>query len=89
MHVRPAGSCESCGDLERTERDRAKVERERDRLRRENERLKQALDLARRAAKRQAAPFSKGAPTPAPRRAGRRAVATMAGIGIAAACACQ
>ena len=60
-------------DLERTERDRAKVERERDRLRRENERLKQALDLARRAAKRQAAPFSKGASTPAPRRAGRRA----------------
>ena len=49
------------------------MERERDRLRRENERLKQALDLARRAAKRQAAPFSKGAPTPAPRRAGRRA----------------
>lgn len=60
-------------DLERTERDRAKLERERDRLRRENHRLKQELDLARRAAKRQAAPFSKGAPTPAPRRAGRRA----------------
>lgn len=41
-------------------------------MRRENERLKQELDLARRAAKRQAAPFSKGPPTPRPRRAGRR-----------------
>ena len=60
-------------DLERTERARAQLERERDRLRRENDRLKHELDLARRAAKRQAAPFSKGAPTPAPRRAGRRA----------------
>ena len=66
-------------DLERTKRERARLEherdrleRERDRLRRENDRLKRELDLARRAGKRQAAPFSKGPPTAAPRRRGRR-----------------
>ena len=60
---------------ERAERERTqleRVERERDRLRRENDRLKHELDLARRATKRQTAPFSKGPPTPTPRRAGRR-----------------
>ena len=60
-------------DLERAERERAQLERERDRLRRENDRLKRELDLARRAGKRQAAPFSKGPPAPRPRRSGRRA----------------
>jgi transposase len=50
-----------------------RVERERDRLRRENERLKDELEAARRAAKRQAAPFSKGAPRATPKRAGRHA----------------
>ena len=59
-------------ELERSERERVRLERERDRLRRENERLKHELDLARRAAKRQAAPFSKGPPVARPRRAGRR-----------------
>lgn len=58
-------------DRERQQRER--VERENERLRRENERLKKELDLARRAAKRQAAPFSKGAPTPHPLTSGRRA----------------
>jgi transposase len=43
-----------------------------ERLRRENERLKKQLDAARRAGKRQAAPFSKGAPTPHPKPPGRR-----------------
>ena len=60
-------------ELERSEVERVRLERERDRLRRENERLKHELDLARRAGKRQAAPFSKGAPMPTPRRSGRRA----------------
>ena len=60
-------------DLERAERARAQLERERDRLRRENDRLQRELDVARRAGKRQAAPFSKGPPTPQPRRSGRRA----------------
>lgn len=50
----------------------ARMERERDRLRREIERLTQALAAAQRAGKRQAAPFSKGAPRPHPRAAGRR-----------------
>jgi transposase len=49
-----------------------RLRREVERLRRENERLKVELDLARRAAKRQAAPFSKGAPTPTPQPPGRR-----------------
>ena len=60
-------------ELERSERERIRVERERDRLRRENDRLQHELDLARRVSKRQAAPFSKGPPTPTPRRSGRRA----------------
>ena len=60
-------------ELERSEAARVRLERERDRLRRENERLQHELDLARRAGKRQAAPFSKGTPMPTPRRGGRRA----------------
>ena len=60
-------------DRIRLERERDRLQRERDRLRRENERLQQALDLARRAAKRPAAPFSKGPPSRHPRRPGRRA----------------
>lgn len=50
-----------------------RVQRERDRLRRENDRLKDELEAARRAARRQAAPFSKGAPRPTPKRPGRKA----------------
>lgn len=50
----------------------ARLERERERLRREIERLTQALEAARRAGKRQAAPFSKGGPTARPRPPGRR-----------------
>ena len=59
-------------EIARLRRELVRAERERDRLQRENERLKHELDLARRAANRQAAPFSKGAPSPSPRRAGRR-----------------
>jgi transposase len=58
-------------DRERQHRER--IERENERLRREVERLKRELDFARRAAKRQAAPFSKGAPAASPRPPGRRA----------------
>jgi transposase len=54
-------------------RENERLRREVERLRRENERLKKELDAARRAAKRQAAPFSKGAPTPRPKSPGRRA----------------
>jgi transposase len=67
-----------------TERQRLEAERERlrgenDRLRGEcerfreaNERLRGEIEALRRAAKRQAAPFSKGDPAPNPKRAGRR-----------------
>ncbi len=63
-------------DIER-ERDqlrdeRERLERERDRLRQERDRLEKELEAARRAAKRQAAPFSKGAPSASPRRPGRK-----------------
>jgi transposase len=54
------------GELERVEHERERLEHERDRLRDE-------LDAAQRAAKRQAAPFSKGPPTATPRRPGRKA----------------
>jgi len=42
-------------------------------VKRERDRLREELDAAQRAAKRQAPPFSKGAPNPKPRRPGRKA----------------
>ena len=54
------------------EEERARLEREVERLRQERDRLKHELDLARRAAKRQAAPFSKGEPKSDPKRPGRK-----------------
>lgn len=59
-------------ESERLREENARLERERDRLRRELERLTQALEAARRAGKRQAAPFSKGAPSRHPKAPGRR-----------------
>jgi DNA repair exonuclease SbcCD ATPase subunit len=59
-------------ELERAERERQQIERERDRLREERDRLEKEPEAARRAAKRPAAPFSKGAPSPHPRRPGRK-----------------
>jgi transposase len=64
-------------DVER-ERDRLREERdhlqdERDRLERERDRLRDELEATRRAAKRQAAPFSKGTPKANPKRPGRKA----------------
>jgi transposase len=65
--------------IERLRRERADLEgettrlrRERDRLREEVKRLTAALEAAQRAAKRQAAPFSKGAPATQPKRPGRK-----------------
>ena len=70
---------EQAREIERLKREKAEIERERDQLRdergrleRERDRLRDELETARRAAKRQAAPFSKGAPTPTPRRPGRK-----------------
>lgn len=59
-------------ELDRLRRELEESERARERLKRENERLKKELDAARRAGRRQAAPFSKGAPTPDPKTSGRR-----------------
>jgi transposase len=50
-----------------------RLERERKKLQQEVERLKQELEQARRAGKRQAAPFSKGEPKAKPKRPGRKA----------------
>jgi len=54
----------------------ARLRQELERLQRENDRLRKELETARRAGFRQAAPFSKGAPTPHPRQPGRQAGAT-------------
>jgi transposase len=59
------------------ERERLRGENERlraegERLRETNERLRAEVEALRRAAKRQAAPFSKGDPTPNPKRSGRK-----------------
>lgn len=57
---------------ERLQQERERVERERDRLRQENEKLKKQLEEAQRAAKRQAAPFSRGMRNPHPKSPGRK-----------------
>ena len=54
----------------RVENERLRAERER--LQEVNERLRGEVEALRRVAKRQAAPFSKGDPTPNPKRSGRR-----------------
>lgn len=59
-------------ERERLREENAQLGRDRARLRRDVERLTQALDAARRAGYRQAAPFSKGAPSAAPRPPGRK-----------------
>ena len=58
--------------IERLEEDLKRSEIERNRLRRENERLKEELEMARRRATRQAAPFSRGLPKEDPERPGRK-----------------
>ena len=58
---------------ERLREDLRRSEAERQRLRRENEKLKEDLEAARRAASRQAAPFSRGTRVAQPRRPGRKA----------------
>ncbi len=57
---------------EELRRDRERLEKDKDRLRQERDQLKEELELARRAAKRQAAPFSKGEPETNPKRPGRK-----------------
>jgi transposase len=57
---------------EQLREDLLRSEIERNRLRRENERLKEELEMARRRANRQAAPFSRGLPKDDPERPGRK-----------------
>jgi len=59
-------------EIERLRDDLQRSEIERNRLRRENERLKEELEMARRRATRQAAPFSRGLPKAHPARPGRK-----------------
>jgi transposase len=59
-------------EIERLREDLKRSEIERNRLRRENERLKEELEMARRRANRQAAPFSRGLPKEDPARPGRK-----------------
>ena len=59
-------------ERERLERERGRLERERERLRQENEKLKKQLEEAQRAAKRQAAPFSRGTRNLNPKPPGRK-----------------
>jgi transposase len=59
-------------EIERLREDLKRSEIERNRLRRENERLKEELEMARRRANRQAAPFSRGLPKAHPERPGRK-----------------
>jgi len=49
-----------------------RIQEENQRLREENQRLREDLEAAQRAAKRQAAPFSRGKPKPNPQRPGRK-----------------
>ena len=55
---------------ERLRADNERLRAERERLRERNERLRAEVEALRRAAKRQAAPFSKGDLTPNPKRSG-------------------
>ena len=59
-------------DLDRTTRDLDRTTRDRDRWKRRSEDLKKQLDEARRAGKRQAAPFAKDRPQGTGKRPGRR-----------------
>jgi len=52
--------------------DNVRLEKERQRLEEENERLRKELETAQRAARRQAAPFSRGIPKSPPKRPGRK-----------------
>ncbi len=59
-------------ERDRLQQEREKMQREREQMRREIGRLRGELDAARRAGKRQAAPFSRGKPKASPKRPGRK-----------------
>ena len=59
-------------EIQRLQKESERLRDERQRLREENERLREDLEAAQRAAKRQAAPFSRGKRKPNPQRPGRK-----------------
>lgn len=59
-------------EIQRLQKESERLRDERQRLREENERLREDLEAAQRAAKRQAAPFSRGKPKPNPQPPGRK-----------------
>jgi transposase len=59
-------------ELERLEEDNDRLREQNQRLQKEIQRLRKDLEAAQRAAKRQAAPFSRGKPKPNPQRPGRK-----------------
>jgi len=59
-------------ESEHRQKELERLQEECQRLRQENERLREDLEAAQRAAKRQAAPFSRGKPKPNPKRPGRK-----------------
>src|SRR5512133_2014285 len=59
-------------ERERLRGENERLRAERERLQELNDRLRGEVEALRRAAKRQAAPFSKGDPTPHPKRPGRK-----------------
>src|SRR5262245_55270360 len=59
-------------EVERLQGEKERIEKENHGLRQERDDLKKELELARRASKRQAAPFSKGEPKADPQRPGRK-----------------
>jgi transposase len=59
-------------EIQRLQKESERLREERQRLRQDNERLRKDLEAAQRAAKRQAAPFSRGKPKANPRTPGRK-----------------
>jgi transposase len=59
-------------ESEHRQKELERLQEENQRLREENERLREDLEASQRAAKRQAAPFSRGKPKPNPQRPGRK-----------------
>jgi transposase len=57
---------------EQLQKEYQRLQKEYQRLQKENQRLREDLEAAQRAAKRQAAPFSRGKPKPNPQRPGRK-----------------
>jgi len=67
-------------ETERLERETERLQKELERVHEENEQLRKALELAQRAARRQAAPFSRGQRKSHPKSPGRKPGACNTGL---------